>query len=34
MFAYDLPSSWANPIWFVVLEPIRGVWLYAVSRRY
>jgi hypothetical protein len=23
-----------NPIWFVALEPIRGIWLYVISRRY
>jgi hypothetical protein len=34
MLAYDIPPTYANPIWFVVLEPIRGIWLYAVSRRY
>jgi multisubunit Na+/H+ antiporter MnhB subunit len=25
---------WVNPIWFVVLEPVRAGWLYLVSRRY
>lgn len=23
-----------NPMWFVVLEPVRSVWLYRVARRY
>ncbi len=30
--AYDLPFP--SPLWFAVMEPLRGVWLYAVSRRY
>jgi hypothetical protein len=30
-----LVTQWSvNPLWFIVLEPIRAAWLYIVSRRY
>ena len=34
MLAYDERPWFPNPFWFILLEPIRGLWLYAVSRRY
>ena len=34
MLAYDLRPWFPNPFWFILLEPIRGLWLYMVSRRY
>ena len=34
MLAYDLRPWFPSPFWFILLEPIRGLWLYVVSRRY
>ena len=33
-FVYDWHSWVVNPMWFIVLEPVRSFWLYFVSRRY
>jgi hypothetical protein len=32
--AYNWGQWFLNPIWFLILEPVRGAWLYVVSRRY
>ena len=34
MLAYDLEGWFPNPLWFTLLEPVRGLWLYVVARRY
>jgi hypothetical protein len=34
MRAYDLEPWFFGPLSFIWLEPVRAVWLYAVSRRY
>jgi hypothetical protein len=34
MLAYKLQPWFPNPLSFILLEPVRAVWLYAVSRRY
>ena len=34
MLAYELQPWFLSPFWFILLEPIRGLWLYVVSRRY
>lgn len=34
MLAFDLRYEFQNFFWVLLLEPIRGGWLYAVSRRY
>jgi hypothetical protein len=31
---YNWGQWFLNPIWFLILEPVRGAWLYVVSRRY
>jgi hypothetical protein len=33
VFLFGLGIS-VNPAWFLALEPVRGAWLYVVSKRY
>ena|ERR1051326_1919002 len=32
--AYNWGQWFLNPVWLLILEPVRGAWLYVVSRRY